>query len=286
MGGQKSLKNARYLPANASGASSFYEVKIRAVAESGLFVENDLLDAEFRGEVTLLNNFEYPQLIGRAELVKGRLLIRNNAFALDHAVVRLPSPEIFRPQFSVGGVTTINNYRISLFASGTPDDPKISFSSTPPLPQGDILSLLAFGFKSEDTKTVRQDDMSAITYSEVGSILLEQLRISKDLQSRGFRVNVVPSVNDNEANIIRPRSVADSASPKLVVQTQVAKSLEASMGATLGATQNQEFDGGLEYHLGNRTSVSTVFEQQPPADVMAPPVTSYGADLKFRWGFK
>lgn len=284
-GGQKQLQNARYLPSKKGDGSSFYEVKIHAVAEQGVFVENDLFDAEFRGDITLLNNFEYPEIIGKAELIKGRLLFRSTAFILDHAIVKLPSPEIFRPQFSVGGSTIVNNYKISLFASGTPDEPKISFSSSPPLSQGDILSLLAFGFKGEDTKGVRQDDLSAITYSEVGSILLEQLRISKDLQSRGFKVNVVPTVSDNEANIVRPKSASDSASPKIVVQTQVAKNLEASMGATLGTAQSQELGGGLEYYLGRRASVSGVFEQSQSVDETAPK-SSYGADLKFRWGFK
>lgn len=283
-GGEKKLQNARYLPVNMGRGNNFYEVKIKAAAEGGVRVENDLLDAEFKGEVTLLNNFEYPQIIGRGELVKGRLLFRNTAFTLDHAQVKLLTPEEFKPQFSVGGATTVNNYKISLFSSGTPDDPKISFSSSPALSQGDILSLLAFGFTGEDTKGVKQDDMSAITYSEVGSILLEQLRISKDLQSRGFRVNVVPTVNDNEANIVRPRSANDSASPKIVVQTQVVKNLEASLGTTLGASQNQELGGELEYYLGRRTSVSGVFEQEQSVDSSIR--TSYGADLKFKWGFK
>ncbi len=285
-GNQKGLQNARYLPEKISGSKSFYEVKIRAVAERGVMVENNLLDAEFQGEATLLNNFEFPQIVARAELVRGKLLFRNTAFTLDHALIRQPNPEFFNPQFSIGGVANVDNYRISIFASGTTDKPKITLSSYPAMPQEEIVSLLAFGYRTEDTKRISQNDTSAITYSEVGSILIEQMQLNQNLQSKGLRVHVAPVVSDNEANIIQPNSSTPGAvAPKVYVQTQLLKNLDAFFGGTVGSTQGQSMDARLEYRLGNKASVSAVYEQAPgldPTEVR----NSYGADLKFRWGFK
>lgn len=282
---QKALQNARYLPEKVAGVKSFYEVRIRGLADGGIFVENDLLNAEFRGEVTLMNNFEFPQIVGRAELVRGKLLFRNTAFTLEHAFIRVPNPEIFNPQFQIGGVSTMDNYRINIFASGTIDRPKITLSSNPSLPQEDIVSLLAFGYRGEDTRKVNPNDTTAITYSEVGSILLEQLQLSQNLQSKGLRVTVAPTLNDGEANIIRPNSAA-TASPKVYVQTQVLKNLEAAFGGTVASTQGQNLDAKLEYRLGRKASVSAVYEQSTSVDASETSRSSYGADLKFRWGFK
>lgn len=283
--GQKGLQNARYLPEKVAGVKSFYEVRIRGIADSGIFVENNLLNAEFRGEVTLMNNFEFPQIVGRAELIRGKLLFRNTAFTLDHAFIRVPNPDVFNPQFSIGGVSNVDNYRINIFASGTIDRPKITLSSYPSLPQEDIVSLLAFGYRGEDTRKVNPNDTSAITYSEVGSILLEQLQLSQNLQSKGLRVTVAPSLNDSETSIIRPDSAA-TASPKVYVQTQVMKNLEAAFGGTVGATQGQNLDAKLEYRLSRKASVSAVYEQSTSVDSSEASRNSYGADLKFRWGFK
>jgi translocation and assembly module TamB len=282
---RKTLQNARYLPEKQGGAKSLYEIRIRAIAESGVFVENNLLNAEFKGEVTLLNNFEFPQIVARAELVRGKFLFRNTAFTLDHAYIRAPTPEYFNPQFSIGGVATVDNYRISLFASGTIEKPKISLTSYPAIPQEDIVSLLAFGYRGEDARRVKTDNTSAITYSEVGSILLEQLQLNQNLQSKGMRVMVAPSLNETEANIIRPNS-SQTASPKVILQTQIMKNLDAVFGGTVGSTQGQSLDAKLEYRLGRKASVSAVYEQTPAGLDATETKNSYGADLKFRWGFK
>lgn len=281
----KQIRTSKYLPSIVSGDKGFYEIKIKALAESGMLVQNDLLDAEFRGEVTLLNSFEFPQITGRAELVRGKLLFRNAAFNLDHAVVRLPSPDVFDPQFSIGGQTTVDGYKITIFASGSADNKKITFSSNPSLPQEDILSLLAFGIKGDETKRVSPEDLTAITYTEVGSILLEQLKINKDLQSKGFRLVVTPYVSDNEANIIRPRSVNEAASPKVLVQKKIFSNLDATLGSTFGSSQTQDLEASVEYHLNKRVSVDGVFEQKQTLEA-AEKSSSYGADIKFRWGFK
>jgi hypothetical protein len=285
LGGQKGLQNARYLPEKVAGVKSFYEVKIRAIADGGVQVENNLLDAEFRGEVTLLGTFEVPQILARAELVRGKLLFRNTAFTLDHAYIRAPNPDYFNPQFSIGGLATVDNYRISIFASGTVDKPKITFSSSPGLPQEDIVSLLAFGYRGEDARRINPNDTSAITYSEVGSILLDQLKLNQNLQSKGIRVKVAPAFNETEERIIR-RDANTQAAPKVYLQSQILRNLEASFGGTVGTTnQGQSLDAKLEYRLGRKASVSAVYEQIPTLDATKTR-TSYGADLKFRWGFK
>ncbi len=285
-GGRKTQRGARYLPESVGRKSSIYELKIRALAERGVVIENDLLNAEFRGEVSLLNNFEFPQVTARAELVKGTLNFRNTPFALDHAVVRMPNPEYFDPQFSVGGTANLNGYKVNIFAAGTSESPRISLSSSPSLSQEDILSLLAFGYTGTEARKINPDDKSALTYTEVGSLLLDQLKLNRDLQQRGFKISVAPSIRDSEANIIRPRTTGGSAAPKVYLKTQVMKNLDASVGSAFGSSQGgNELDATLDYRVGSKASVGAIYEQEPGIQVNEPR-RSYGADVKFRWGFK
>lgn len=285
VGSQKGLKNARYLPDKMEGSHALYEMKIRAMADGGIFVENDLLNAEFKGEVTLTNTFEYPQIVMRADLVRGKLIFRNASFVLDHASIRNPNPEIFLPTFSIGGTTNVENYRINIFASGNTEKPKINLSSNPSIPQEDIVSLLAFGYRGEDARKLTTADTNNIAYSEVGSILLDQLQLNQNLQSKGLRVLVVPSLTDTEENIIRPHTAMGQASPKVYVQTQILRNLDASFGGTVGATQGQSVDSRLEYRLSRKASVSAVYEQSPGLDATEIK-NSFGGDLKFRWVFR
>ncbi len=286
VGNQKKQRTARYLPEVLNKKNSIYEVKIRAIAEQEVLVQNDLLDAEFRGDLTLLNNFEQPQITARAELVRGKLMFRNTAFTLDHAIVRAPDPEVFNPQFSIGGSTNVSGYRIGIFAMGTSEAPKISFSSSPALSQEDILSLLAFGYTGEEAKRVDPNEKNALTYTEVGSALLDQLRLNQDLEKNGFKVTVAPSIAQSEASIIHPETKGTStAAPKVYVRTQILNNLDASLGSTFGTAQTNELDATLEFRVGKQASVNAVYEQEPGA-VANEPRRSYGPDIKFRWGFK
>jgi hypothetical protein len=285
--GQKGLTNAKYLPEKVGGAKSFYEVRIRALADGGIFVDNDLLNAEFQGEVTLLNNFEFPQVVGRADLVRGKLLFRNNTFVLDGASFQLLNQDVFEPQFWISGAANVDAYRITLFVTGTLDHNKITLSSYPALPQEDLVSLLAFGYRGEETRHVTAGDTSAITYSEVSSLLMDQLQLSQNLQSKGVKVTVSPSVIDNEASLLptRPNS-AVTAAPKVSLQSQVMKNLDATLGGTVGAAQGQNMDAKLEYHLNQRASVRGVYTQSATGLDANDMDNSYGADLRFRWEFK
>lgn len=281
---RKGLRSAKYLPTESFANFSLYTLRIEAVADDNIFVQNDLFDAEFKGSLLLQNNFEFPRVTGSADLVKGKLLFRNSIpFELDHAVIKQSDPEEINPWFSLGGSATVSSYKVTLFANGYSDDPKISFSSSPGLPQEDILSLLAFGYIERRDATTK--DPNAVTYTEVGSILLDQLRLNKDLKSRGFNVRVTPIVVEREANIIRPRTVQESTLTKIQVQTQVVRNVDASLGTSVGSAQSQYFDMNVEYHLNDKISVQSVYEQDPGVDA-GETRRSVGGDLKFKWGFK
>lgn len=285
LGGQKGLQNARYLPEKLGANRAFYETKLRAVAEGGVMVENSLLNAEFKGEIILQNNFEFPQMIVRADMVRGKLIFGSTTFTLDHVVVRNPNPELFDPQILLGGSTTVDPYKINIFVSGTASKPKITLSSTPSISQPDIVSLLTFGYRGDDAKKLNSADTNNIAYSEVGSILLDQLQINQNLQSKGLRFVVAPSVTNTEDSIVHPHTATSQAAPKVYIQSQIMRNLEASFGGTVGASQGQSLDARLEYRLGRKASVSAVYEQTPGLDVNEVR-NSYGGDLKFRWGFR
>ena len=283
--GQSGRKTAKYLPKSSYIDNSIYELDITAVAPKGILIQNELLDAEFSGSITILGTFEHPQFLGNAELVKGDLLFRNTRFALDHAVLKQTKPENLDPWFSLGGKVSLGSYQITLFASGTASEPKLSLGSSPTLRQESILSLLAFGFLETGDGNIDPNDINTITFTELSSILLDKLRIKKDLKSRGLNIRVAPTVIQNEANIIRPRDATDTAVPKLIVQTIVIDDVDASLGTSVGTRRSQQFDLNLEFHLNDKISIQSVYEQEPGVDA-GEIRKSFGADLKFKWGFK
>src|SRR5207244_154037 len=56
----------------------------------------------------------------------------------------------FVPTLDIQGTSNLRDYNINAYIYGTATDPQTVFSSEPPLPQEDILSLLATGTTTEE----------------------------------------------------------------------------------------------------------------------------------------
>ena len=54
------------------------------------------------------------------------------------------------PVLNLNGTSTIRNYLVTVFITGRANDPKITFSSDPPLAQEQIVSLLATGATTDE----------------------------------------------------------------------------------------------------------------------------------------
>ncbi len=283
---RKSLKGSRYFPELILEKSNLYTVNIKSISRNGVVVKNDLFDSEFKGEISISNNFKFPKITGKMSLVNGNLLFRNVPFRLKHMEVSLVNLEEFNPSFSLIGASDLGGYSIKLFTAGNIDNYKITLSSSPELPQEDILSLLAFGFvEKNNNRSGDNSRLSTITYAEVGSMLLDQLKINEELQTTGVNIQISPTIIQNEANIVRPKSVPEFAVPKILLKTRLLNNMDASFGTTVGVAQGEEFDANIEYHLSQKISITSIYKEKPDPTIKGSR-SSFGADFKFKWNFK
>lgn len=89
---------------------------------------------------------------GRALALDGTVRIENFVASLpfsklqvNNGLVYFSPDEPFTPKLDIQATSTMQDYRIGVYIYGTADDPKTIFSSEPPLPQEDIIALLATG---------------------------------------------------------------------------------------------------------------------------------------------
>ncbi len=90
---------------------------------------------------------------GSHPLLQGSAKVRDFAISLPFTRLELtrgsayfsPETAILNPKIDLNGVTEMRDYRINVYVHGTAAQPKTIFSSEPPLPQEDIIALLATG---------------------------------------------------------------------------------------------------------------------------------------------
>ncbi|WP_077701060.1 translocation/assembly module TamB domain-containing protein [Thioclava nitratireducens] len=127
--------------AKASGPS--YPLDVTIASERGIFVRGRGLDAELGGSLRVSGTTSNVIPIGQFSLVRGRLDILGQRFTLDQGRIALQGALV--PYIDFTATTTQNDYTISINIQGQANEPKVTFTSSPELPQDEVLARLIFG---------------------------------------------------------------------------------------------------------------------------------------------
>ncbi len=86
-----------------------------------------------------------PSFTGRADLVQGNYDFAGRIFRLDHGVIRFVGESPPNPQLDIHAEAQVQGLDASVSVRGTGLQPEITFASTPPMPQDELLSRILFG---------------------------------------------------------------------------------------------------------------------------------------------
>ncbi len=86
-----------------------------------------------------------PRFTGTADLVLGNYDFAGRIFRLDRGVIRFAGESPPNPRLDIHAVATVQGLDASVMVQGTGLKPEITFASSPPLPQDELLSRILFG---------------------------------------------------------------------------------------------------------------------------------------------
>ncbi|WIV50342.1 translocation/assembly module TamB domain-containing protein [Marivivens sp. LCG002] len=130
--------------AASGGSSRPFGLDLAINAPSKIFVRGRGLDAELGGRLTIGGTTANVIPVGQFDLVRGRLNILQQRFDLDEGAVSLQGGFVpFMRLVATSKARTGTTVRI--IVEGPADEPEVRFTSTPDLPQDEVLSQLIFG---------------------------------------------------------------------------------------------------------------------------------------------
>jgi len=229
---------------------------------SGAHVEVD-------GDVRLRGTWDRPVLLGDIHLLSGEMPFRGNTFELTRGDINFSNPFRLDPVLNVEATSMINEYQVTIDFSGPASHLALNYRSDPPLPDADIVALLALGSPGEGA-ALRSQPGAAQNY---GATALLSEAISSGIGGRiehlfgvsSFRVDPFVAGTATESN----------AAARVTIQKQVSRDLSITY-STNAATSNQYQLIQVEYTL--RRGLSVVFLR----DING----TYGLDVKFVKHFK
>jgi translocation and assembly module TamB len=235
----------------------------------GAHIEWTGAHVEVDGNVRLRGTWDRPVLLGNIHLLSGEMPFRGNTFELTRGDINFSNPFRLDPVLNVEATSTINQYQVTIEFSGPASHLSLNYRSDPPLPDSDIVALLALGSPGEGA-ALRSQPGAAQNY---GATALLSEAISSGVGGRiehlfgitSFRVDPFVAGTATESN----------AAARVTIQKQVSRDLSFTY-STNAATSNQYQLIQVEYTLRRNLSVQFL------RDING----TYGFDIKFVKHFK
>ncbi|MDQ0420587.1 translocation and assembly module TamB [Peteryoungia aggregata LMG 23059] len=164
-------------PAEGRSASAPIALNLTISSPSQTFVRGRGIDAEIGGTITLAGTAATPMVSGAFELRRGRMQILTRRLDITKATITFGGDLV--PLLDLQATTTSGNTTITIRLSGLASNPEVSFSSSPALPQDEILAQLIFGqslSRLSPLQIAQLADAAAQLAGGRGSSLFQSLR--------------------------------------------------------------------------------------------------------------
>ncbi len=148
------LRQAQELsPQQTTDSRSSFNLDITIAAPNAIFVRGRGIDAELGGTIRVSGTTADPVITGGFDLIRGRLSILNRRFDFNRGRITFGGALV--PLIDLQAQTTAGSTAITISLSGVANDPQVSLSSTPALPDDEILAQLLFNQSSSNLSALQ-----------------------------------------------------------------------------------------------------------------------------------
>ena len=139
-------------PGSAGQASAEAGLPLRIAVKlaDNLVVRNRTASLRVGGTLSIEGSTAAPAVLGVVEVREGRVTFRDRRFTILTATARFADPRRVDPFIDAAATARIREYDVTARVTGRTDRLDVRLSSTPPLPQEDLLALVAFGATRAD----------------------------------------------------------------------------------------------------------------------------------------
>ncbi|HEY2859113.1 MAG TPA: translocation/assembly module TamB domain-containing protein [Terracidiphilus sp.] len=142
--------------------SNHVRVDVRIQSSPQLNFQNAYAKLAGDVDLRLRGTVASPSLQGRISITEGNATIAGTRYELQRGDVTFTNPVRIQPNIDLSATARVEDYDISLGLHGTPDKLTVSYRSDPPLPEADVVALLALGrTQSEQGIYTEQQQQSA-----------------------------------------------------------------------------------------------------------------------------
>lgn len=253
-------------------------------------VKSSEITGNVKGALRLKGNAYNPNSVGSLELIKNmEISFLDKIFKVQEGRVSYENFAIDNPSIYVDATSDVfdsndiqnKKYNVRMLVKGRAQDPKISFTSQPPLGEKEIISLLTLGTVSTQTVGQEINTQQQATYSglQVGSFLIQKNKAIRELQEKtGTEIGISSSVD------------ALSVNPKVQLKKKWSPKLSSTVSQSFG--NQQVLSLSTEYNVNEKVSTSINVRNNQTQDASqlinrrVQQGEIFGVDLQYKFEFE
>lgn len=147
-------------PAERQALPGLFKLDLRLRAENELFVSGMGLESEWGADLRVRGTSAEPQITGVVDLVRGTYSFAGRRFELDRSS-RIRFQGGTNPLLNIQATSDIDGVAVTINITGRSESPQVAFTSTPSLPQDELLSRALFGESVTNLSAIQAVQLAA-----------------------------------------------------------------------------------------------------------------------------
>ena len=207
-------------------------------------------DADLRLRGTMAK----PVLLGRTNIQEGQIFFNGAKYDLERGDISFTNPVKIDPVLDLAASIRVRDYDIEIGFHGTSDKLNVVYRSEPPLPQADIIALLALG-RTQEESAQQGASQSAFTQEASSAILGQALNATVSSRVQKLfgvsRIKIDPQAPGTETSTYQ--------GPQVTIEQQVSNKLTLTYVQPVSQATQQTIQG--EYNVTRNVSIVAVRDQ-------------------------
>ncbi|MGA7858555.1 MAG: translocation/assembly module TamB domain-containing protein, partial [Terracidiphilus sp.] len=184
-------------------------------------------------DLRLRGTLATPSLLGRISIIEGSATIAGTRYDLQRGDITFTNPIRIQPSIDLNATAHVEDYDITLSLHGSPDNLSVSYRSDPPLPEADVVALLALGRTQNEQRIYTQQQEQVASNPTTDALLGGALNAT--VSSRVQRLFGAGSVKVDPNYL----GVLGNSTTRITVEEQLGRNVTLTYATDVNTTAQQ-----------------------------------------------
>ncbi|HEV2865690.1 MAG TPA: translocation/assembly module TamB domain-containing protein, partial [Allosphingosinicella sp.] len=143
------------------GMPSIWQLDLRLRADNRVYVAGMGLESEWSTDLRVEGTTATPRIVGELELIRGELSLAGRRFEVRRGHVQFTGARPPNPRIDLEAVSDIEGVQVAIVVTGSSTNPQIAFTSSPNLPQDEVVSRILFGSSVTEISALQAVQLAA-----------------------------------------------------------------------------------------------------------------------------